>query len=452
MSTTALVSGSVTVHELGHQWFGDKATCATFNHIWLNEGWATYTEAFAAEKVPNALVGSLATTRSNIKTNARSTTGSPYLTVAATTNDVFGPSVTKEIYDRGAIVISMLRLIMGDTRFFQGVRNYLNDPGNAYGPVTTDDFKTHMETASGYNLTEFFNDWVYGQGNCSYDVTWGSIGKKISLQLTQNAVAGTGFVTHFNTPLPIKILSATPGVDTTVIIYDQNGTAAAAGYRGIAATTTNIVRFTLSFVPTGIAIDPDNLSAAAAGTVSSSATLALEDAELSGNRQDGYTDIHFSIIRAAGINSFILEGSENGTAFSTLGNFSLTSSDAVRDYYSYKDYHAKPVTYYRTRFADQNGTVKYSNVVKITIDRKNRLKILDNPVKNGSLRMMIPDDAGNATVTISEASGKTVIRQMVNAETAVLQKINVSTLKTGYYIVILKTADGRSFGEKLVIN
>ncbi|MBL7727656.1 MAG: hypothetical protein JNM68_08225, partial [Dinghuibacter sp.] len=61
MSTSALTSWSVTAHELGHQWFGDKVTCATFNHIWLNEGWATYTEVFAAEKVPNGLVGSVAT-------------------------------------------------------------------------------------------------------------------------------------------------------------------------------------------------------------------------------------------------------------------------------------------------------------------------------------------------------------------------------------------------------
>lgn len=453
MSTSALTSWSVTAHELGHQWFGDKVTCATFNHIWLNEGWATYTEAFTAEKVPNGLVGNAATTRSSIKTNARSTTASPYLTVAATTNDVFGPSITTQIYDRGAIVISMLRVLMGDTKFFQGVRNYLNDAANAYGPVTTDDFKAQMEAASGYNLTEFFNDWVYGQGNCSYNVAWGNLGKKISLQLTQVSTTGAGFVTHFDTPLPIKILSATPGVDTTVVIFDQNGAAAPAGERNIEATTvSSIVRFDLSFVPTGISIDPDNLSAAAAGTVTTNAILALEDAELSGVRRDGYNAVNFSIVRATGARSFVLETSENGTTFSTLSNLQLNSSDAVRDYYTYNDNQAKPVNYYRVRYTDRSGAIQYSNIVKITIDRKNRLKVLSNPVKTGRLSLSLPDDAGNGELSVLNTAGKTMLRLRVAAGTTLLNSIDVRALETGCYVVVLKTDDGRSFGEKMIIS
>ncbi len=450
MSTSALTSWSVTAHELGHQWFGDKVTCATFNHIWLNEGWATYTEVFAAEKVPNGLVGSVATQRSSVKANALSTPESPYLTVAATTNDIFGPAVTTQIYDRGAIVISMLRVLMGDAKFFQGVRNYLNDPANAYGAVTTDDFKTHMEAASGYNLTEFFNDWVYGKGNCTYNVTWGSLGKKISLQLTQVSATGTGYVTHFDTPLPIKILGA--GVDTTVVIFDQNGAASAAGARNIEATTTSgIIRFQLSFVPTGISIDPDNLSAATAGTVTNNAVLALEDAELFGSRRDGYNALNFSIVRAAGGRSFVLETSTNGTSFSAQANISKTSADAVRDYYTYNDNLAASVTYYRVRYADRNGATQYSNIIKITYDKQNRLKVLSNPVKNGLLSLSLPELTGSSDLNITAAGGKTVLSRKVAAGTVLLNNLEVGALPAGVYIITLKTEDGRMFGEKMII-
>lgn len=447
MSTSALTSWSTTIHELGHQWFGDKVTCATFNHIWLNEGWATYTEAFGAEKVPNALVGSAATARSNIKTNARSTTESPYLTVATTTNDVFGASVTTQIYDRGAIVISMLRLLLGDTDFFQAVRNYL--AADAYGPVTTDDFRVAMENVSGYNLTEFFNDWVYGKGNCTYNVSWGSIGKRISLQLNQVTTTGAGFVTHFDTPLPIKILGAT--TDTTVVIFDQNGTASAtSGSR--ASTTSNIVRFTLSFVPTGISIDPDNKSGAAAGTVTNNAILALEEAEIYGARHEGYNEVTFKILRNSTAGNFVLESSTNGTSFTTLSALQMTSADATRNFYTYRHNQPAPVVYYRVSYNDRNGAQVYTNVIKITTDKNNRLRILSNPVKNGRVTISLPEDIGNSELSITNAEGKTVIRQKVNPGTNQLNNIDVSMLKTGYYVVILKTEDGRNYGEKLIIN
>lgn len=448
MSTSALTSWSTTIHELGHQWFGDKVTCATFNHIWLNEGWATYTEAFGAEKIPNGLIGSAATARSNIKSNARSTTESPYLTVAATTNDIFGPSVTTQIYDRGAIVISMLRLLLGDTDFFQGVRNYL--AADAYGPVTTDDFRTAMEGVSGYNLTEFFNDWVYGKGNATYNVSWGSIGRRISLQLNQVTTTGAGFVTHFDTPIPIRILGAS--TDTTVIIFDQNGNAAAAGGATRASTTSNIVRFTLSFVPTGISIDPENRSAAAAGTITNLAALALEEADLSGARRDGYNELNFKILRSSTATGFILESSENGTAFNTLSALQVTSSDATRNYYSYNHNQPASVVYYRVSYRDRNGAPLYTNVIKITSDKKNRLKILSNPVKNGRLSISLPDDIGNSELTITNTAGKTMVRQKITSATTQVNNIDVSLLDAGAYVVVLKTEDGRSYGEKLIIS
>lgn len=448
MSTSALTSWSVTTHEAAHQWFGDKVTCATFNHIWLNEGFATYLEMLAAEKVPSSLITSTAqAARTALKSNAISTVNPPYLTVAATTNDVFGPAVTTEIYDRGGQVISMLRLLLGDDNFFLACRNYLNDPTNAYGAVTTDDLKAHMEAVSGYNLTEFFNDWVYGTGNCTYDVSWGSNGRNISLQLTQKSVNGTGYVTHFDTPLPIKILGAS--TDTTVVVFDRNGSAT---LDPNVNTTTNIVRLDLSFVPTGIQIDPEAKSMASAGTVTANAILSLGEVELGGRNNGSVNQLNVSVLKSnrtpAGL---IMESSADGVRFTTLGPCIQAGTDATRIYYNYTDAAFAPVTWYRVKYQTAGGEWKYSNTIKIAVDANNRLRVLNNPVANGRLNVMLPANAGNAELTLNDAAGKALLTQKVTAGTLQVNGLDVSHVSNGYYVVRLKTADGRVFAEKVII-
>jgi hypothetical protein len=447
MSTSALSNWSVTVHEAAHQWFGDKVTCATFNHIWLNEGFATYLEVFAAEKIPSALISSSAqTARSTTKTDARSVTASPYLVTANTTNDIFGGSTT-DIYPRGAMVVSMLRLLLGDTKFFQACRNYLDDAANAYGPVTTDDLKFHMEAVSGLDLDEFFNDWVYGQGNCSYDVTWGSLGKKISLQLTQNSVTGAGFVTHFDTPIPIKILGA--GVDTTVIIFDRNGTASISPD---ATTTTNIVRIDLSFVPTGVQIDPEAKSLAGAGTVTNSGVLSLEEAVLGGRHTGNGNELSLSVENSnRPTPEYLLESSTDGVGFTSLAVMKANGADASRKYFTYKDAARLAVTWYRVKFRTAAGDWKYSNSIKIAVDAPNRLRVMNNPVANGKLSVTLPALTATATLQIANTAGKVLLSETVQPGQLQLNGIDVSYLPAGYYVVRLTTNEKKIYAEKLII-
>ena len=64
----------------------------------------------------------------------------------------------------------MLRWILGDNDFFQGIRNYLNDPELKNGFVRTSDLKKHLENQSGKDLTRFFAEWFYGTGIPGYNV------------------------------------------------------------------------------------------------------------------------------------------------------------------------------------------------------------------------------------------------------------------------------------------
>ena len=65
----------------------------------------------------------------------------------------------------------MLRWEMGDQNFFQGMKNYLNDPSMANGFVSQQQFVKHMETAADTTFTEFFKDWYSGEGYPTYQLT-----------------------------------------------------------------------------------------------------------------------------------------------------------------------------------------------------------------------------------------------------------------------------------------
>jgi aminopeptidase N len=205
---------SLIAHEMGHQWFGDKITCGTWKDIWLNEGFATYLATLTIENFDgNAAFIDDKTNMIDYITSQPG--GAVYLTDNETTNvgRIFSPRLT---YNKGAMVLNMLRLKLGDTNFFQGMRAYLADTNLAYKYALTTDFKGHMETAFGDDLTEFFNDWIYNQGYPTYTITaqnWGSGQAKVVVNQTQSHAS----VSYFEMPLPIRFTGAGGQTfDTTV--------------------------------------------------------------------------------------------------------------------------------------------------------------------------------------------------------------------------------------------
>jgi aminopeptidase N len=141
-------------HELGHQWFGDKVTCGSWQDVWLNEGFATYLAGMVIENLDGE-----ADFRSWKQDQISSVTyypdGSVYIPAQDTTsvNRIFSSRLS---YNKGSMVLHMLRKKLGDAVFFQGLREYLDDPNLAYGYAKTPDLMQHLESASGEDLTEFF--------------------------------------------------------------------------------------------------------------------------------------------------------------------------------------------------------------------------------------------------------------------------------------------------------
>ena len=189
-------------HEMGHQWFGDKVTCGSWKDIWLNEGFATYLATLVIENFDG--IDAFVTEKADmIDYITSSPTGNVYLTDAQATsvNRIFSSRLS---YNKGAMVLEMLRFKLGDALFFQGIRNYLADPNLAYKYAVTTDLQSHLETVYGQDLTDFFNDWIYNQGYPTYDITaqnWGAGQAKFVITQTQSDPS----VSYFELPVPVRV-------------------------------------------------------------------------------------------------------------------------------------------------------------------------------------------------------------------------------------------------------
>jgi aminopeptidase N len=212
-------SRGLIAHEMAHQWFGDKITCGTWKDIWLNEGFATYLASLVIENF-DGTAAFITDKTIMINSITSQTGGAVYLTDTEATNigRIFSNRLT---YYKGAMVLNMLRLKLGDTNFFQGIRNYLADANFAYNYAVTTDFKSHMEAVYGSSLTEFFNDWIYNQGYPSYSITaqnWGSGQVKITVNQSQSNAS----VNFFEMPLPIRIIGSAGQTFDTIIENTAN--------------------------------------------------------------------------------------------------------------------------------------------------------------------------------------------------------------------------------------
>jgi aminopeptidase N len=226
-------------HEMAHQWFGDKITCGSWKDIWLNEGFATYVASLVIENFDSQSAFVNEKTRM-INSITSSANGAVYLTDTelSNTNRIFDSRLT---YNKGAMVLNMLRFKLGDALFFQGVKNYLKDANLAYKYAKTPDLQTHLEAVYGSSLTEFFKDWVYGQGYPIYTISAQNIEggqAKFIINQTQSDPS----VSFFEMPVPIRVFGAEEQQLDLVLNNTTNG-----------ETFTENIPFTI----TNISFDPN---------------------------------------------------------------------------------------------------------------------------------------------------------------------------------------------------
>lgn len=226
---------SLMAHELGHQWFGDKVTCGSWQDIWLNEGFATHLASMYMEnKYPLTV---MVTRKSEISNITSFTGGSVFVNDTTNINRIFDSRLT---YTKGSHLLYMLRWILGDSVFFKGMRSYLNDSSISFGFARTTDFQRNLEKVSGVDLNYFFNEWFYGQGYPSYNVQLSQIGNDY-VKIKMNQTTSDPSVQFFELPVALQFKNATQ--QKTIIVNNTfNG---------------EIYFKDIGFVADSVIVDPD---------------------------------------------------------------------------------------------------------------------------------------------------------------------------------------------------
>lgn len=197
----------VLAHETGHQWWGDAVSICNFHHVWLKEGFASYSEAiyFESRDGQQAYFD-------HLQTQKFIGDGTVYVEDLVN-DDIFDPNLT---YDKAAWVVHMLRGVVGDEDFFAGIQLYREN--YEYGCAVTEHLADAISTVTGTDMDWFFDQWIYGAGNPDYHYQWlcepnpSAAGYTLHLFVKQEQSGGTIFA------MPVRMIFQTTAgqVDTTL--------------------------------------------------------------------------------------------------------------------------------------------------------------------------------------------------------------------------------------------
>lgn len=162
-------SEGLAAHEFAHQWFGDMITCATWADIWLNEGFASWSEPFWFESYSG-----YATYKAEINNYANiylqqnpgwAISNPDWAVTTPSLNVLFNYSVT---YAKGACVLHQLRYVLGDSLFFATLKAYCSDSSLRFGSATINNFAGKVNAITGEDYSWFFNEWIFQANNPVY--------------------------------------------------------------------------------------------------------------------------------------------------------------------------------------------------------------------------------------------------------------------------------------------
>ena len=197
-----VTSDDLIAHELAHQWFGDYVTCRDWPDAWLNEGFATYMEHVFREKhlgTDEYFYG----VKADLDAYVGEAHGRYRRAIVCRDYDAPLDLFDRHLYEKGGLVLHLLRMELGDALFWGGIKLYLTR--HARGLVETKDLQRALEDASGRSLGRFFEQWVYqpGHPDLEVDVRWELAMLTVSVKQTHATTDGVAGV--FDLPLELDI-------------------------------------------------------------------------------------------------------------------------------------------------------------------------------------------------------------------------------------------------------
>jgi hypothetical protein len=214
-------------HELAHQWWGQAIGWKNYHEQWISEGFAQYFAALYAEKEGNVLPNLLRQMR---RTAIDASSNGP-IYLGYRLGHIQGDDriFRAIVYNKGAMVLHMLRRLIGDEMFFAGIRSFYQEW--KFKKAGTDDFRKVMEKVSGRDLQRFFDTWVYGfsvpQLKFSYHVS----GNEATVRFEQHAEP-------VDVPVTVTVTYASGATDTVVVPLANKHTEQTIPLKGSVRTIT----------------------------------------------------------------------------------------------------------------------------------------------------------------------------------------------------------------------
>jgi aminopeptidase N len=173
----------IVAHEMFHHWFGNLVTCESWSNITLNEGFANYAEYLWQEyKYGKHSADFYLNSELNHYLSAARSRTHPLIDFSYDHKDNMFDAHS---YNKGGLILHMLRDFLGDEAFFSGLNHYLTI--YAYKSVEAHDLRLAFEEISGQDLNWFFNQWFYDKGHPVIDATYSysDSSKMVNIQLDQ---------------------------------------------------------------------------------------------------------------------------------------------------------------------------------------------------------------------------------------------------------------------------
>lgn len=190
------------MHELFHHWFGDLITCERPEEMWINEGFADYAESLMkgwlySTETTDSYLGNIIDEHNSTLPSIERSDGGLYALDAVPQEHTYG----MHSYQKGGLVIHSLRTYMGDSLFFNSLRQLLNQ--YAYKNINSHEFFTFLSQVSGLNLMNFYEDWIHQPGFADFDIDRMVVNGDGTVSVT---IRQEGYGTeHYYTDVPLDI-------------------------------------------------------------------------------------------------------------------------------------------------------------------------------------------------------------------------------------------------------
>ncbi len=235
------VNDYIVSHELFHQWFGDLVTCESWSNVTLNEGFANYGEylwteyKFGREQADLTRMNELSGYYNQAENGAHPLINFYY----ADQQDMFDA----HSYNKGGLVLHMLRDLVGDDAFFASLQEYLKR--NSYSAVEVADLRLAFERITGQDLQWFFDQWYFGIGHPILNITHTYDEENHQLQISiEQTQRDQGFTEKFILPVEIAIIDENGKITYKQIRLDQE---------------SQRFNFELDAEPSAVVIDPRDI-------------------------------------------------------------------------------------------------------------------------------------------------------------------------------------------------